>query len=112
MNTRRDGGSREGGVRGKEDEETREDREVEDEEEKDRGKSKTRIYPRRDTREEEEDDSVRERGKKRERDEGPKETRESRNAFSSFSPSGHQSEAPAIRASQPESNEITRIYIL
>lgn len=58
---------------------------------------------------------MRERGEKereKESDEGPKETRESRNAFSSFSPSGHQSEAPAIRASQPESNEITRIYIL
>lgn len=51
------------------------------------------------------------REKKRERQEGPKEARVSE-CLSSFSPSGHQFEAPAGHPSQPESNEITRIYIL
>lgn len=47
----------------------------------------------------------------RKRDKGPKEARVSE-CLSSFSPSGHQFEAPAGHPSQPESNEITRIYIL
>lgn len=59
--------------------------------------------------------------RKKTRDEGGQKRRESRNAFSSFSPSGHQFEAPCRAAPrpaghpsqpQPESNEITRIYIL
>lgn len=99
------------GIGGKEDEETREDREVEDEEEKDRGKSKTRIYPRRDMREDREKEMTRREGGREMRDRKRRASpgmpfRVSRQV--AISPKRRPSEP----ASQPESNEITRIYIL